>query len=236
MAWNKSYPLSSTDVSTSVTQIQTNWDAIEGIIGVEHSTFTSTPTGTHLAGRTGVLYYGSTSEITGISSPGSGAIAYDSTLGVLKVNTDGVSATSWTRMTSASYSRAKVSKAEEQTIPTGAWTTISFTQIASSGDYDTLSEFSSASSTFTVTGPGYYFINGTVMFSADDVDYFREAAVYINASISTEGRGYGRTAETVSISDVRFIAAGGTIMLKAYHTKGSNAKVVNALLHVTRLS
>jgi len=84
MVWNKTVPTSATYIINIPGVFHPNWTLCEDIKGVQHYTYTSSLSGRHKPGITGIIYANTTSNIAGLTSPQSGALAYDTTLGLLK--------------------------------------------------------------------------------------------------------------------------------------------------------
>ncbi len=130
MTWN-SDPLSSVSVSASVTQLQTNWDAIEDVIGVEHYTLSDANSGEHKPGISGVLYKGTDSQIeASLTVPGTGAIVWNTTYGILQERRPfGGIIDLWESITCSAWSQVKVSRESSvQSIPTTADTKVTLTE------------------------------------------------------------------------------------------------------------
>lgn len=155
MVWQKSLPTSGTEVINIPTIFGGNWAAIENILGVEHYTFTSSLSGRHKPGIGGYMYSGATSAIAALSSPATGSIAFDTTLGVAK-RYDG---SAWVQMNLDPMSRVSTYRTGDQTVPTSITTIVGFN--TETLGYDTLNEFSITTSKFSSIATGYYLIMGS---------------------------------------------------------------------------
>lgn len=228
MTWLKTYPLSSSVVSASVTQITDNWDIIEDWWGVAHSTLTTATSGDHKIGRTGVILVDGTSGVSAISSPGTGALAYDTTKGELEIyRTAG-----WERLTANKWSRVRYVW-DYQTIPASTPTKLT-SAATTSGTYDTLSEF--ASNRITVLGAGYYLIAISVRFPATSSNYRKEVGIYKNGVAITVAGAYGPAIRTVAIKDIVLLAATNYIELWCWHNHTESVQILGGSIHMTRLS
>lgn len=157
--WRPTRPSSTDDISDIPSLTQDNFEAIEDAFGVEHHTLTSpTLSGTHKYAS--VVKIGTTAEIASIPSPPNGALAYDTTKGVLLQYH---SATGWERIGKSKWSRCAAYPASGMVITAGAppspiiWDTII---------YDTNSELNSATGVFTAKTQGVYVVVASVALAA----------------------------------------------------------------------
>jgi hypothetical protein len=234
--WNKLFPLASTSVSGSAhtdptENVRDNWEALEDWWNVEHSTFTSGGSGTHTFGKFGVLITAANSAITALTSPGTGAIGYDTTNGqLLRYN-----GTSWVRLTSNKYSRIRQGFGT-QTIPTTAWTTMSASSATVSGTYDTLGEWNATTFRFTATQAGTYFVKGAAKFPVTTDNYTKGVGIGKNGVLTTKSVLHGASIVTTEVNDILSLAAGDYIVLACYHEHTSSVDIVGGNIHIMRLS
>jgi len=135
---------------------QDQFGLIEDTFGEEHSTMNEAACGTHIPGVAGVTKSASTTIIGALALPGSGALAWDTTVGWWKrywASAWGYpgSATKWSRV------RAYAGANQNLTSVNGGsqTATIAF----NTEDYDSLAEF--AANTFTPADSGYYLVMAT---------------------------------------------------------------------------
>lgn len=234
MVWAKTYPLSSTIGSGSTEQIRDNWEALEDWWDVNHSTFTSASSGHHTAGSVGVLLSASTATIEAVPTPGTGAIAYDTTIGQL-VRYNG---TAWIPFTSPSYSRVRKFLLGSQSVPATAWTILQTTATLSAGEYDTLSEFSTSTWKFTVKNTGYYLVRGSLRFNAS-------TGCLMGIGIKKNGTTDLATAleyvtypwtRTIDLMDIQFLYTSDYITMIGYHNYTTSLTVYEGYFEIMRLS
>jgi hypothetical protein len=213
--WLKDRPGDKDSFATTPQIAQDNFDAIEDIFGQEHYTLNESLCGTHVPGIMGVAASATTVEIATLTLPGSGAIAWDTTVGSWKrnwVDTWAVpgSATKW--------SRTRAYLGANQSLPADTPTQIQF----NTEDYDSMNEF--ASNTFTALDTGYYLVVaswcasgeaaagtsqslGIVLLKTDAVEASATRAVY---EIGTE------TDVTIKMVEIVALNAGATLKVQAY--------------------
>ena len=231
MAWNKVYPtLSGDTISASVTQIQANWSAIEGVLSGEHASLTNSLSGTHLYGRTSVMFSGTKAQIDALSSPNTGALAWDTQCGTCKIYTG----STWASITSSYFSRVHLSLTSPQAIGPGTWTSVIF----NNESYDGLDEYSINSNILQLTGAGWYLGIGTIIWPTETtLDYQKIAAIYLGTTTrKAVDVKYGKETTTCEVADVIYFEASSTIYLGAYHSHSENRSIQSASLIITRLS
>lgn len=236
MAWNKIYPIGTTSVSGSVAPgsssgIRADWAALESWWDVEHSTFTSGGSGAHVVGKFGVMLTDANSGILALTTPGTGAIAYDTTNGQLLR----YSGTSWVRLTQNKYSRIREGFGV-QTIPTTAWTVMNASTTTFSGSYDTLGEFNTTTRRFTPIATGIYLVRGSIQFSPTVSNYLKGIGLGINGVLVTKAALYGASVITVEINDILSLTAGDYVELACYHDYSASISIAGGSLHIMRLS
>jgi hypothetical protein len=165
MVWNKSVPVTGTAITSAPNIFEGNWTALEDITGEEHYTFTNALSGRHKPGEWPVFFSSTTSGITAVTSPGSGALAWDTTLGLGKIY-DG---TSWGQVNMLVHSRVSAYRNGDKTLTTTDEIVVPF----DTETFDSLSEFSTTTYTFTTTAAGYYLIKAqlSIIPSKGGIDY-----------------------------------------------------------------
>lgn len=135
--------------------IQDNWETYGEATSAEHGPLGSSTSGTHsLCGAAGVCYYGTTTSINAISSPPSGALAYDQTLGWLKRYWAGT----WAMTTSSEWDRARYYLANNISMASVNGNTQTVGISFDARTYDTFSGYASGSSKYVASADGNYLI------------------------------------------------------------------------------
>jgi hypothetical protein len=233
--WNKFYPqIIGTSVSGSVapdplSQIRANWQFIQDWWGVQHTTFTSAGSGGHTAGKVGSVLVDTTANIALLSEPGTGALAYNTTVGQLQIY-DGA----WSGISCSAYSRIRYVFGS-QSISGTTWTAMTCAG-AGSGTYDTLSEFSVTTFRFTAVAAGYYLVRGSILFPTDANNYTKGVSISVDGSLLSKMTRYGSTILNLSITDVLPLSIGDYIQLAAYHDYASPITITSGTLQIMRLS
>lgn len=160
--WRKEYPKTTTRLS-DLPEIHTdNFNVIQSASNYEHHSMASADTalsGKHRLGAVGVIFEGTTAEINALSSTcGTGAVAYDTTLGVMKY----YSGSAWTVLTT-NWDRLRAYRSTDIAVTADASADI---LPFDTEDYDTLSAYNNATGVFTATVSGYYLITANVCFVA----------------------------------------------------------------------
>ena len=106
-------PADTDEIKYGAGKIRELKSAVSERLEVEHSM----TTGKHLPGKTSALYTGTTAEITALTGMAEGAIAYDETLGKLKIYTDGA----WTALALGAFPAGTKMLFYQDVAPTG-WT------------------------------------------------------------------------------------------------------------------
>lgn len=239
MAWNKVYPVLEGDsIKDSVTQIAANWLAIDGVLSAEHAALSTSLSGTHLYGRVSTMFSGSKEAITDLSTPATGALAWDTTCGVCRI----YNGTLWPRITEAEYSRAQVLLSVPQAIaaPTvdgPQWTPIVFNTAPL---YNSLLEYDLTSNALTIAATGWYLVRGVVSWDLNwlaAADYQKTAAIYVGVSTKkTSDIKYGKEELTCEVIDILNLTEGDVIYLAASHTNPTIVNASFASLTFSRLS
>ncbi len=215
--WLKDRPGDKDSFATTVPIVQDNLDAIEDLFGQEHNTFSETACGTHISGVMGVVASASTVGILTLTSPGTGAVAWDTTVGSWKRywgDTWAVpgSATKWSRC------RAYANSNQELALET--LTNVTF----STEDYDSLNEF--AGNTFTALDAGYYLAVASISISGQAVGeapslglaLLKSGTIEASASKGLQQPGV-ETDVSILIVAVVQLSIGSTLTVQAYKTK-----------------
>ena len=227
MAWSKTYPIGTTNISASTVQLTSNWIAIEDSTDDEHAALDNALSGTHLYGRVSAMFSGTYATIAAISSPGTGALAYDTTHGVVRIY-DG---SSWKVVTSNTFARAHLYSNTAQAIPATAWTQAVLGEEA----YDSLSI--ATNSSITVPAAGYYLVVGHATWPSEAVNSYQKACgIYVGATRKVTDTKYGKEERETEAVDIIYMAASSVVKLYVYHTYTSNISIAAANLILTRLS
>jgi len=231
MVWNKDYPTSTVSPSASTLGLTGNWKALEDWWGVEHTTLTSASSGHHTAQNISLVCVAATSAISALSSPGTGALAYDTTKGELEVyRTAG-----WGKLTESYWSRVRTVFLSAS-ISTATWTKLTEKRTVEEDQYDTLSEFASSSGSASIKATGTYFVLGTCRFPTTSNNYLVGVAIYKNGSAVAVHRGYGAGVRSTEVFDILSLTAGDRLEVYCYHNAGSNITIVGGSLQFTKLS
>lgn len=237
--WIANYPLSSTVVSSSTEQIRINWDAIEDWWTVSHTNnFSAAASGAHTPGIPGIILYDATSGVSAVSSPGTGALAYDSTKGEVELyRYDSTNLTAgWERLTAQKFSRVRASFAT-QSIPDSTWTKLTETGTGS-GTYDTMSEYSTVTDKVIPVHLGWFVAVATIQFPSTSDNYNKAVAVCKNGTIVSRAAVYGSQNRTVILTDTVQVttASSDYFEIYAWHNAGTAVSIVVATLHLSRLN
>ncbi len=158
MSWQPTYPKSTSKISEVPSICQGNFAAFNVGMNLEHTGITG-----HTLGKVGLCYYGPTTGIAALSSPGSGSTAYDTTLGVFVYYTGAI----WKTLGWNAWSRARVyANALNLSVSaaSGNYSTIVF----DTENYDTLNEYNTGTGCFTVASSGVYFIHSNISVSGSN--------------------------------------------------------------------
>jgi hypothetical protein len=233
--WNANFPLSSTSMCGSVTQITTNWDALEDWWGVEHSKPTEATSGKHVEGQVGTLLRGNTAAISALTNPGTGALAHDTTLGEMQLYRWDATAGSaaWEGLTDRYFSRIRVGMGS-QTITASTWTKCTCSTAGVSGTYDGLTEW--ASYKFTADGPGFYDVIAAVRWPASSNEHNKAVAIYVNGLAYTVKYLFGSTIRQMHVEDIIHLSADDEVEIYVWHDHSESIEIVSATLQISRLS
>lgn len=230
--WNPTVSASEA-MSGSTEQIRYNWEGFEDWWSVDHSeTFTGATSGAHTVGTFGVLLTGATSAISAVTSPGTGALALNTTLGEMQIYRydSTTSAASWEGIMDSKFSRIRQGLGA-QTIPSTAWTRLTSASTLS-GSYDGLSEYSSTR--YTADGNGYFLIIGSVQWPVS-TDFNRGIAIYKNGSPISVKRRYGQGIRTLTIIDTISLVATDYIDVYAWHNYSASVDIFGGAIQISRL-
>ena len=161
MGWNSALPTSATNIVNIPTIHGDQWFAFEQTISEEHSTFSSALSGRHKPGLTAVVSAGATSAVSGISDPASGALVWDSTLGVGKLYID-----EWTQFNNLAVSKVSVYRGLDYTIPASANELSAAIPVPfDTESIDILSEYNTTTFTYSPSADGFYLFTGKISLS-----------------------------------------------------------------------
>jgi hypothetical protein len=161
MSWEPSYPKLTHKVKDVPGYAQANFNALATGMAREHPGTTYTK---HTPGGCGAIFYGTTAEIAALTTPGSGALAYDTNLGLLvrysgsvwqEHNKTVAGVGTWSRIRAYANALTTSILTTNTDIPLDAET------------YDTLSEYNTGIGFATISASGVYLIAGSVTLSGD---------------------------------------------------------------------
>ncbi len=183
MSWQPTYPSGNSKIKQIPGYLNDNFSAINSGFEAEHYSFSSASSGGHVPGVVGVLYKGPTTEISALTSPGSGSLAYDTTLGILARYTGAV----WEHVSASKWSRCRYYlNANSYVVTGGQTTTIKFDEV----NYDTLSEYDVATGKFTVLEGGWYIITTSIAISGNSAPasgWWPSISLVTNGTIYSNG-------------------------------------------------
>jgi hypothetical protein len=239
--WNKVWPklwatvaTCSVDVvSGSTAQIRANWKAIEDWTKVGHYNMDNvTSAGAHVVGKVGTLAVSSTSQISTLSAPGTGAWAWDTDKGELQILTPGGV---WESATASAYSRARKDLDTGISAESSTWTIIPWYDDATERTYDDLVEFSGYTD-FTAKADGYYLVDVDIHCAFTTQDFQKAVGLFKNGTATAVGRLYSRWLRTVSVTDVVYMTTGEVLQVKWWHNMGAPYSIDDANISISRLS
>jgi hypothetical protein len=228
MAWTLTAASGTTIPCASTVQITSNWDAIEDWWGVEHYDFTSALSGDHKPGIAGIVMTGTYAAITGTSSPGTGALAWDNTCGVLRIYK---SDNAWDRLTEDHYSRMHLKRAATQSLPATAWTAITFDTTT----YDCLNEYDENTNTIAMSSDGYYLVQATATFPAAGA-YEKAVGIYYEGTRHCDSGGYGTYLISCEAVDLLSAVSADEIAVYCYNGNTAAVAVQSVEVTLTRIS
>jgi hypothetical protein len=219
MSWQPTYPKVASKISDVPAICQGNFAAFNVGMNLEHTGIIG-----HTPGIMGLCYYGPTTGIAALSSPGSGSMAYDTTLGVFVYYTGAV----WKTIGWNSWSRARV-YANALNMATSAIGTAPAPIVFDAENYDTLNEYSTATGGFTAAGSGVYFIHANVSVSGSNTaasgmgcglhlgGNFQESATvsYVTSAGSSPYH-------TLQVTYIGLIASGAVVSAGIYNLVATN--------------
>jgi len=236
LTWNKSIPLSSTQVSQTPSFYQGNWDAIEDFMLEEHYTFTGASSGHHLLGISGVIMEGTTAAITGVvAAPGSGSLSFDNTVGAWKFCSNGTSGGWKTIHNNLPTTRVQSYVSSNTTITSGTTTIIPF----NTETKDSISEFNTSTYVFSAAAAGYFVVSATVCVSSVAGNSFSLLASGSATTYKTNTFKSIGNQEAYNVSLIAYVASGGTVGVFLTPSSG-NAVIIggagNSFMRVYRVS
>jgi hypothetical protein len=230
MGWSTTIPLSSESVSGSTASIRANWDAIAAAFSVEHGALTSASSGQHPTGTgMGFLKYGTTAEISAATSPGTGALAYDSSKGILETYH---ASAGWGSITRDSFSRVRAWGGQKTPVPS-TWTDLGPWFVSLYGYYDGLGEH--FSSKIIIKDSGFYLVHANCDWGYEGSDCMKQVEIKVNGVYTTIHIEVGKYIFNWEMSDILSLTTGDYIELYAWHDAATN-QYITAYLTLTRLS
>jgi hypothetical protein len=153
--WLKNSPTTNNKIKEIPAIIQDNFDAIEDAYELEHYSPASANVvpGAHRLGVIGAIGQGTTVELTG-SSPLSGALAYDTTRGILRR----YNGASWNDIGTSYHSRVRAYLSSSVPITASTGGVGGRDIVYDTEDYDTLGEYDNTTGIFTAKASGYYVV------------------------------------------------------------------------------
>lgn len=233
MSWSKTVPVPTSRVLALPTIFQDNWWAMAYTLSKEHYSMINTLSGRHVPGYTGVVHVSGGTEIAALSSPQTGALAFDTSAG----SGHGLyrSGTGWvsihynlpsTRVVVAVADAGVTLAAGVSGIPLSA----SPTEVI-----DTLGEFDTSTGVFSAKAAGYFLVSTTMCVCAAD-----KVAVAFSGSDGWYTKHESDTAAvrsyiSISHSIQADLASGDTIATRIKRT-GSGAVNVSGGIGVSYMS
>jgi hypothetical protein len=238
MAWDSTVPTTGTKIIDIPAIFTGNWHAFDEILEVQHYGHTSELSGRHIAGRTAVLCSDATTGITGMTPPGSGALAFDTTLGTLRAYFN----STW--MLAANLPKTSIKAyvgTGDQSIPSDG-ATIQFDTEAE----DTLNEFNTTTYTFSPCAAGFFNISVTLSIldaggitEVISIKQYNSADVLQN-DITAHYRALSSDHRSIQRSAIIYAAAGDKIKVELSHNRTTSiiveAGAERSYLTITRLS
>lgn len=211
MSYSVALPLTSSAAYSTPSIFQAQWLALETALQTEHEAFNIATSGIHTLGKAGILMEGTTAEITAISTaPGSGALAFDTTLGCWKINGAGDD-DKWVDIHYALPTTRVQAYANTTTIASGTENTLVKydTQVL-----DSLGEYDPATSLFTAQDAGYFLVNGVIFYAVSSTAC--DPTIILSGSYGayrsvTENLLSTSLCGTIGISTIAYIPSGGTL-------------------------
>jgi hypothetical protein len=224
MSWQPTYPNHAHKVKDVPAILQGNWVAINSALSAEH---TATA---HPLGGCGILFYGPTSEISALSPPGSGAMAFDTTLGVPVIHNGSAWQTTgygfWPR--ARAYSSATRSLSASESTPK--------VMLFDTDDvYDTLGNYNNATGYFTVPSSGSYIVMASIACSGTSASsnlrfdlgiYASRSADPINSNFAYVKDTHVSPYHTVNALYMGYFATGETICAKIFNSGATAYDIV----------
>jgi hypothetical protein len=225
--WNKTVPTSATYIVDIPDIFQNNWDVLEDIQGVQHYTYTSSLSGRHKPGLTPILAVSGTSEINSLSATAeSGALAWDTDLGVLKRFTGPIDAGTWQQVNLDEMPLVDAYRSGDQTLAQMAtYTTVQL----NAENFDVLSSFNTSTYRFTAPTTGYYSIVAQATVTPTDYGINFATALYQYNSAGTLQNivganrfSIGANTTSMQVRAILGMAASDYLQMLVYHNSPLN--------------
>jgi hypothetical protein len=158
MAWSKTVPTTGSFIVDISSIYVGNWTAIEDMSALEHNGLTVVLSGRHKPGILPVITSTTTSGITAITDPSTGAMAQDTVLGVSNVFTGAT----WQQINLLNHSEVIAYRSTDYLITAGTTGLIPF----DTESIDNLDEYNNTTYTFIAKAAGFYFIRAQASFTA----------------------------------------------------------------------
>ena len=156
--WQPALPVSGTKMVDFPAIATGNWDHLEDVINVEHYAMDSSLSGQHRPGKVAAVYVGPTASIGGLTSPTTGALAYDTDLGHYKW----YNGNTWENLSDRfKYSAVSVYCSSDQTLSYATVCTAALTN----EEFDVLSEWDGTYGhrSMQISASGFYLISATFL-------------------------------------------------------------------------
>ncbi len=219
MGWNASIPTTAEAPCGSTENMRSNWSAIESWFNSGHYTFTSAGSGEHKAGVAGILYKGTSTQVAALSSPGTGAMAIDTTKGRIQ----DYSGSEWRDLTHLYASKVSV----DALFPSSSFpsTGTNYPLSGSSSttvNVDILSEFNETTTEFTTKYTGYYYVCAKIChlmgLSYIFSHYGLRIMIYVNGALASVGTSMPLLEGGSSVvADILYLTTGDVVSFKIYH-------------------
>ena len=196
MSWRKLYPNSDNAINEIPAILRDNFDAIEDAYDLEHyspSSGSAAVSGEHRLGLVGAIYEGTTAQIAALTSPQDGALAYDTTVGVL-IRYNG---SAWFRIGANYWSRFRAYASSGTAVTSGA---SAQTLVFDTENYDTLAEYSTTTGIFTALASGYYLLVAQITMAASGTQT-TTAVTSAKGTVATTWNVSGAASNLLAIDD-----------------------------------
>ena len=230
MVWNKTIPTSGTSIASIPNLFLAAWTALENQQEVQHYGYDVALSGRHIQGVTPFLYVNTTANIAALTSPGSGAIAFDTDLGLMKRYDSGASAWKQINLDTIAAVEANLGNSD-QTVASadeGTYTIVSL----SAETKDHFSNWNTSTYRFTAPTNGYYAIYGQLTFTAnaggmevrmglthyDSSDELQQATITYKYTLDTEPM-------TIPNAIILYLEASDYVTMILWHGGSSNQTI-----------